>query len=66
MFEDRYKENMDNGQAELLYSFAVSIFAIGGMLGGFSGGIIANRFGRFVGTHLMYWKLKYWSQRLRL
>ncbi|KAL5233174.1 hypothetical protein ACI65C_000584 [Semiaphis heraclei] len=46
VFEDRYKENMDHGQAELLYSFAVSIFAIGGMLGGFSGGIIANRFGR--------------------
>lgn len=46
VFQDRYKENMDNGQAELLYSFAVSIFAIGGMLGGFSGGIIANRFGR--------------------
>ncbi|CAH1736360.1 unnamed protein product [Aphis gossypii] len=46
VFEDRYKENMDHAQAELLYSFAVSIFAIGGMLGGFSGGIIANRFGR--------------------
>lgn len=39
---------MDHAQAELLYSFAVSIFAIGGMLGGFSGGIIANRFGRLV------------------
>lgn len=39
---------MENGRAELLYSFAVSIFAIGGMLGGFSGGIIANRFGRSV------------------
>ncbi|XP_060850087.1 glucose transporter type 1-like isoform X3 [Rhopalosiphum padi] len=46
VFEDRYKKNMDHAQAELLYSFAVSIFAIGGMLGGFSGGIIANRFGR--------------------
>ncbi|XP_050423474.1 glucose transporter type 1 isoform X5 [Adelges cooleyi] len=46
VFEDRYKKNMDSGRAELLYSFAVSIFAIGGMLGGFSGGIIANRFGR--------------------
>uniref|UniRef100_A0A2H8U0E7 Glucose transporter type 1 n=1 Tax=Melanaphis sacchari TaxID=742174 RepID=A0A2H8U0E7_9HEMI len=46
VFEDRYKRSMDHAQAELLYSFAVSIFAIGGMLGGFSGGIIANRFGR--------------------
>lgn len=48
VFEDRYKQNIENGRAELLYSFAVSIFAIGGMLGGFSGGIIANRFGRLV------------------
>jgi hypothetical protein len=31
---------------QLLYSIVVSIFAVGGMLGGFSGGIIANRFGR--------------------
>jgi len=31
-----------------LYSIVVSIFQVGGMLGGFSGGIIANRFGRFV------------------
>lgn len=50
---------MDNGQAELLYSFAVSIFAIGGMLGGFSGGIIANRFGRLANVlYLQYFQLK--------
>lgn len=61
MFEDRYKENIDNEQAELLYSFAVSIFAIGGMLGGFSGGIIANRFGRSVFT---YFNVTYYSLTL--
>lgn len=48
VFETRYKKNMESGRAELLYSFVVSIFAIGGMLGGFCGGIIANRFGRQV------------------
>lgn len=40
---------MEDNQLEDMYSVFVSIFAIGGMLGGFSGGIFANRFGRFVG-----------------
>lgn len=53
VFEDRYKENMDDNRAKLFYSFAVSIFAIGGMLGGFSGGIIANRFGRLVALKII-------------
>lgn len=44
----RYGEDMSDSTANNLYSLAVSIFAIGGMLGGFSGGTIANRFGRFV------------------
>ena len=35
-------------KVKILYSIAVSIFAIGGMVGGFSGGMIANRFGRYV------------------
>ncbi|VVC41450.1 Hypothetical protein CINCED_3A025007 [Cinara cedri] len=43
---ERYGTSMENSEAEFLYSFAVSIFAIGGMFGGFSGGIIADRFGR--------------------
>ncbi|XP_051161898.1 glucose transporter type 1 isoform X2 [Leptopilina boulardi] len=42
----RYGEDMSDSTANNLYSLAVSIFAIGGMLGGFSGGTIANRFGR--------------------
>ena len=48
VYKARYGEDMSDSTVNILYSVAVSIFAIGGMLGGFSGGTIANRFGRFV------------------
>ena len=37
---------MDGSWNGNLYAMAVSIFAIGGMIGGFIGGSIADRFGR--------------------
>lgn len=46
VYKDRYGEDILEESVKQLYSVAVSIFAIGGMLGGFSGGMIANRFGR--------------------
>lgn len=46
VYRDRYGEEIQEDSVKLLYSLAVSIFAIGGMLGGFSGGMIANKFGR--------------------
>ncbi|XP_039285951.1 glucose transporter type 1 isoform X20 [Nilaparvata lugens] len=46
VYKDRYGEDIHEESVKLLYSLAVSIFAIGGMLGGFSGGMIANKFGR--------------------
>ncbi|CAH0716312.1 unnamed protein product, partial [Brenthis ino] len=46
VYKDRYGKDIQDENVKKLYSIAVSIFAIGGMLGGFSGGMIANRFGR--------------------
>ncbi|XP_026286668.1 glucose transporter type 1 isoform X15 [Frankliniella occidentalis] len=46
VYKNRYNEDLSEETVKLLYSVGVSIFAIGGMLGGFSGGLIANRFGR--------------------
>jgi SP family facilitated glucose transporter-like MFS transporter 1 len=45
-WEERNGEPLNSKQVESFYSLFVAIFAIGGMLGGFSGGIVANRFGR--------------------
>lgn len=46
VYKSRYGEDIPEEAVKRLYSVAVSIFAIGGMLGGFSGGMIADRFGR--------------------
>ncbi|XP_037908762.1 glucose transporter type 1 isoform X6 [Hermetia illucens] len=46
VYKNRYGEDISEEFIQQLYSVAVSIFAIGGMLGGFSGGWMANRFGR--------------------
>ncbi|KAK9885926.1 hypothetical protein WA026_013804 [Henosepilachna vigintioctopunctata] len=45
-YRSRYGEDLPDEVVRGLYSIAVSIFAIGGMLGGFSGGMVANKFGR--------------------
>ncbi|CAG0913380.1 unnamed protein product [Notodromas monacha] len=46
IWKDRYEKDIDGSKLDFLWSVAVSIFAIGGMIGGFSGGFVANHFGR--------------------
>lgn len=46
VYKNRYSEDVSDDFIKHLRSVAVSIFAIGGMVGGFSGGWISNRFGR--------------------
>ena len=41
-------ENMTYEASTFLYAIAVAIFALGGMVGGFTGGWIANKSGRYV------------------
>ncbi len=47
-YRKRYDgQNMTYKASTFLYAIAVSIFALGGMCGGFFGGWIANKFGRY-------------------
>ncbi len=43
---ERYGKEIDGGVCTMVWSVAVSIFSVGGMVGSFSVGIMANRFGR--------------------
>ncbi|KAJ3609812.1 hypothetical protein NHX12_024322, partial [Muraenolepis orangiensis] len=43
---ERYNEPISPGVCTLVWSFSVAIFSVGGMVGSFSVGVMANRFGR--------------------
>uniref|UniRef100_A0A8C2G807 Solute carrier family 2 member 3a n=2 Tax=Cyprinus carpio TaxID=7962 RepID=A0A8C2G807_CYPCA len=43
---ERYGEPIKPGVCTIVWSFAVAIFSVGGMMGSFSVGVIANKFGR--------------------
>ncbi|XP_069163930.1 solute carrier family 2, facilitated glucose transporter member 1 isoform X9 [Procambarus clarkii] len=51
-WKERYNKNIEGSKQDLLWSIAVSIFAIGGMIGGFCGGSVGNKFGRKKGLLL--------------
>ncbi|XP_043074449.1 solute carrier family 2, facilitated glucose transporter member 3a isoform X2 [Puntigrus tetrazona] len=43
---ERYGEPIKPGMCTIVWSFAVAIFSVGGMVGSFSVGVVANKFGR--------------------
>ncbi|XP_059411947.1 solute carrier family 2, facilitated glucose transporter member 3-like isoform X1 [Carassius carassius] len=43
---ERYGEHISPGVCTIVWSFAVAIFSVGGMVGSFSVGVVANKFGR--------------------
>uniref|UniRef100_A0A671Q1F7 Solute carrier family 2, facilitated glucose transporter member 3-like n=1 Tax=Sinocyclocheilus anshuiensis TaxID=1608454 RepID=A0A671Q1F7_9TELE len=43
---ERYGEPIKPGVCTIVWSFAVAIFSVGGMVGSFSVGVVANKFGR--------------------
>ncbi|CAG11687.1 unnamed protein product, partial [Tetraodon nigroviridis] len=43
---ERYKQPISPGVCTIVWSIAVAIFSVGGMVGSFSVGVMANRFGR--------------------
>lgn len=45
-YMDRYAENIEESKLVLIFSLAVNAFVIGGMIGGLSGGWLANKVGR--------------------
>lgn len=44
---ERYGKEIDPGVCTIVWSGTVSIFSIGGMVGSFSVGVMADRFGRY-------------------
>lgn len=49
---ERYGNPIQPGVCTIVWSLAVAIFSVGGMVGSFSVGVLANKFGRSVKTNL--------------
>ena len=54
-YRQRYNgQNMTYEASTFLYAIAVAVFALGGMCGGFVGGWVANKLGRWIFTKNTY------------
>lgn len=49
---ERYGKPIPPGTSTIVWSLAVAIFSVGGMVGSFSVGVLANKFGRSVRINL--------------
>jgi len=45
-YKNRYGQEIPEKRETVIFSITVAMFAIGGMIGGFGGGFVANRYGR--------------------
>lgn len=46
-YSERYDLTLNEYSIDLIWSFVVSIFLVGGAIGSFAGSFIANRYGRY-------------------
>lgn len=47
----RFETSFNADEIRLLWAIVVSIFLIGGCIGSFSGGWLADKFGRYISIH---------------
>jgi len=54
----------DSYTLTFLWSLTTTVFVIGGMIGAYSAGFVADRLGRLVAIVLMYLRFKYYNEKV--